>query len=111
MYMVEMWCTQNNQANHGLYRLYRSWWIDDLISEFVHCASGNREAYFGGGTKLTVLGKKYYVDYDKHWVLETFSVLCKKQTNPEGLCSKKKKTADEFVLQQRAWMHFKPFLS
>uniref|UniRef100_G3NNU7 Uncharacterized protein n=1 Tax=Gasterosteus aculeatus TaxID=69293 RepID=G3NNU7_GASAC len=30
-----------------------------LSTDPVHCDSGAYEAFFGGGTKLTVLGKKY----------------------------------------------------
>lgn len=33
----------------------------NFISELVCCATGAGQAYFGGGTKLTVLGKKYNV--------------------------------------------------
>ena len=33
-----------------------SWAV--LSTDRVHCDSNNAEAYFGGGTKLTVLGKK-----------------------------------------------------
>lgn len=55
--------------------------IDDFIGEPVHCASGSREAYFGGGTKLTVLGKEYLDIRD-------FFVLFKNQTRCERCCNK-----------------------
>lgn len=32
-------------------------WLDNYISELANCVSGTYPAYFGGGTKLTVVGK------------------------------------------------------
>jgi len=32
--------------------------LSKFVSAHVHCDSGTSQAYFGNGTKLTVLGKK-----------------------------------------------------
>lgn len=42
----------------------------------MHCDSGTAEAFFGGGTKLTVLGKKSFtVNIIKHFLNVCFGAV------------------------------------
>lgn len=55
--------------------------VHDFVSKLECCASGVNQAYFGGGTKLTVLGKKYHLTNQLQLLFDvihfSFGYLCK----------------------------------